>query len=189
MIHLTIDNHNFTVSKQTLEKFDFFKGLLEIQQNNLILDNINPITFSNMISTMENKDIIKDIAILSDQLGLNYENPYLDKYICAKNKCNNLALKNAYCNLHTCQYENCKNQTLKGYKYCYLHKCWRHRCNNIALPRYCEVHKCIVLGCQDLALPYYCDNHKCEVYGCTKIKLNLDLDLGCPYCEMHEYSS
>src|SRR6266705_6406949 len=97
-IHLTIQGHDFHIPKQTLEKFDFFKGLLEIQQDNFELYDICPYTFNNIINLINKSNLEKDAAILSDKLGLERdESIFTSSYYCKKDDCNLFVLNGKYC--------------------------------------------------------------------------------------------
>lgn len=130
-IHLTIKDKKFYVSKDVLLKFDFFRGLFEVQENDLVLDDdICPDTFKIILDMQQGNNILLNVAMLCDKLGLNQKNPQLQEYTCHEENCSKLSLNEKFCVIHKCSHLLCSNLKKDNLLYCDKHTCNEKKCHN-----------------------------------------------------------
>lgn len=200
-IHLIFETEELDVDKNILLQFEYFRNLLDMQPDNIKITNVNIILFKILVHMIQNNDVIKDIAILSDFLGHDSECKPLADCKCAIEQCNKIALNTNYCEQHTCIVKDCENG-IDSNKYCFFHKC--KICKNIKYDNfdYCLMHKCIINDCHyskelglDMCISHkcykdkcsnqrmqpfaYCVTHKCRIKDCGSLNNNHD------YCYEH----
>lgn len=119
LVHLIVDNEEFDVSRTTLEKAHFFRGLLEIESDNIKVENVSPVLFKTLITILEMKDnSANDLAILYEYLGFEEKCELLSNYKCKIVNCGGKRFNYHYCVDHKC----IENQCLYGNKACTNHK-------------------------------------------------------------------
>lgn len=173
-VHVIVDNEKFDVLRQTLEKASFFKGLLEIENDNIKVENISPILFRTLITILEMKDnSARDLAILYEYLGFDEKCELLINHKCVIENCNNMHLLGKYCELHRCHIEECANIKIGNSNYCITHKC--SLCESMMIDKgCCDTHKCIN---EDCSFPRknihsnFCNACNCDIELCTEQKL------------------
>lgn len=196
LIHITLNNQSFDIPKDILERFDFFKGMLEIESNNLSIDNpeISADDFKVFIMMICNKDICKDITILYDMLGYNDEHRYklISSYYCTRQDCTKIKLdKSIYCAIHeaNCRISKCENDKYKSSQYCLDHKCLVDDCLDYRFDdyNYCDNHNiCSADDCKYNREPGnkscvgYCYRESCFKEGCYN-----RVSLFSLYCSSH----
>lgn len=143
-INLTVEGKEFNISRELLEKSDYFKGLLDIQDNNLVITDISAKDFKLLIYLLESPDsVMERVADLFDYLGFKHDCVSFKKYHCLARGCERLGGFSSYyfCTEHYCRTPDCLFEVVKGSDYC--------------------IHcKCANEGCKDLAIFHYCNNHK-----------------------------
>ena len=192
-IHLTIDNQEtdeieeFNVSRDILSKSEYFKGLLEIQNDNIQLHNINPKHFKMMLWMIESEtDVMKDIVKLFDYCGFDNDCPSLNKYVCVIGGCSKIA-DEKYCILHKCYAATCQNKKRDSSICCSSHKCSIVNCVNHMYDncKLCTDHKCQYQQCVERphVLFRFCMEHVCKYDAiCNKQIMSQDTQ----FCEDHK---
>lgn len=168
MLTIKVRDREFEVDVELLSKFDFFQGILELQDGGPIILDMCPYTFKNVIDVIQQKDIINDVAIICDAWGLKEKSELLKKYQCKNKECSNFALEiSMYCNLHICHAENCFNGQKDGSDYCCDHTCQKGLCKHYVLVfNFCDIHKCSVADCGNVKYnDLYCIDHSCQKCG------------------------
>lgn len=174
-VHLTVSGKDFYVPRHILRKSNYFRGLLEIKDDDLEVLNITPLIFENIIAILsDNINIAKEIAIACDYLEIDDKLEFVN-YYCINKECNRISLDGDYCVIHKCPIEGCRD-TKENNKYCKSHTCMIKDCINFAninkYSNYCDVHKCIGEGCiRQKQYNNVCDLCKCKTSGCHQQKL------------------
>lgn len=183
LIHITINGQPFDLPKSLVEKFDFFKSIIEAQkiisdqsEDNIVISNpdISADVFKMLTTMLNNGNMIKEIIKMYDMLGYNDIIKYdlLEPYYCSREDCTNFKEKqNRFCNTHKCNctINNCKNNTETG-KYCSMHKCIVNNCDHKKKTsyQYCALHNiCAQSSCNNFRAKGtnekgYCTNHVCS---------------------------
>lgn len=173
MINLSIKGKTFTVPKQILEKMGLFRELLEIKDNDLEIDNVDPFFFKILIFQLTNKvDFKRELASLCDFVNLEGRLSMIEECYCMFKYCNNIAFDMDYCELHRCKFQGCKNYEYRN-KYCSKHECNTYNCHefnkNHEICNYCDMHKCYIPNCtRESVHKGYCAFHVAISYECTK---------------------
>lgn len=188
LINLTLNNTQFVIPSELLEKSDFFRGLLDIDGDNLIINNeeLSVDVFRILIMMVQNdRDIIKDLAKMYDVLGFDDNYKILKSYYCLQKGCNRIKLGGSYCEVHQynhnrCMRIGCEEDVECSFTYCIRHKCIVKDChndrqfNNINCD-YCVVHNICLKGtcARPRKLHHWnvnkvglCKVHSCRVLGC-----------------------
>lgn len=169
LVNLTVEGKEFTISRELLEKSDYFKGLLDIQDNNLVITDISAKDFKLLIYLLESPDsVMERVADLFDYLGFKHDCVSFKKYHCFARECDKLGGFSSYyfCKEHKCRTVDCLFEVVKGSEYC--------------------VHcKCVKEGCKELATSHYCVNHK----GVFNEYINQCTPVSKCYCSLSTSSS
>lgn len=184
MINLIFDNEEIDVDKDTLMKFEYFRNLFEISENNIKIENIDADIFKVLICMMKyESDIVEKAAILSDFLGCKTVCQSLINYRCAIVGCNNISLNKLYCVWHKCKVDGCIGGN-SNHGYCNMHRCIYAKCENIKYInfQYCILHKCSIDECvYGATLNYkFCSDHSCYSDYCPNEQW-----IGNIYCYTH----
>lgn len=181
-VHLIFDDEELDVNKDILMKFDYFRNLFDISQDNIKINNIDITTFKQLISMWDNEANEKNIMTLADFLGCNSLCKSMTNYKCGLLTCNKIALNGSFCDCHKCSVEGCENGS--AHKYCLSHKCGTYGCTNIHIEKglYCINHTCSIDMCINYSISDYvfCREHKCLIGTCPNVKSYYSC-----FCETH----
>lgn len=121
IVHLTVKGEKFAVPRDILLNSAHFKQLLDIQDNNLDIQNIDPLWFKLMILELtETLDVKQEMAKLCDFLVLDKQINVISELYCKMENCNRVAGDDKYCIVHKCDIEGCVNRKMRGY-FCVQH--------------------------------------------------------------------
>lgn len=191
-IHLIIGNTEFDVPRELLEKSAFFRGMLEIQGDNLQIDNVSPEIFGILIYMLKhgNENVITELVNLYEYLNFEMNCITLATSYCTTNSCTKMIIKGKYCELHKCRALNCANVKSSGFDYCTTHMCKTSGCTSILLDgkegyncrNYCEAHRCKRNECERQGAFWgLCEHHKCNINFCTNEAARY-----AQYCDEHK---
>lgn len=178
IIHLIVNDKDYYVPKDVLENVDLFSGMLQFQENDLIISDINPLIFEIFITELTKSiNIKKELEQLCDQLGTNVRLDLINDSYCGNRICSRMAFDKRFCLLHKCQVDNC-TEYKKNKKYCHKHNCTYTGCENEKLSgkgglhKYCNEHECIANNCDQLKInTKYCSSHNCKYANCENERL------------------
>lgn len=193
VIHITLNGTDFDIPKDILLESDFFRGMLDIEENNLVID--NPEISVDILKTLlmmvsDENGLTKELAKLYDMLGFDNRYKTIKYYYCTIGGCTKICKIGKICNIHKCTKETCVERKWKNL-YCKRHTCIIANCNNQTYENeyYCCVHiKCTVENCikhikRDKHGPFiasYCYIHACIAEYCYDIKYS-----NSNYCFQH----
>lgn len=184
---VVVEGKELSISENLIKSCDLLRGLFEIQQDKIELNEKIPYGLLYiLVNILENDNIQNELAELYECMGFQKKCNVL-KY-CTSGKCMNMSFDHKYCAVHKCQIDDCEKEPIYNYNYCYLHKCGERGCYNnksdsIAA---CGMHKCSIDSCPNLKDKHlheglYCEYHYCNYDKCSKFKINSK-----SFCEDHK---
>lgn len=158
-VKIIFNGEAFYISRKVLEESDFFRGMLLIENDDLVLNNmdIDISVFRMFVLMIQNVNLV-DVVKLYDYFGFEQKYEIIKSYLCMKDDCNKVAFKNKFCVLHKCVFNDCEEEKVNTYDYCVKHKCFVEKCNDIRYEKdmYCVNHgKCHLVGCDNNRMSYY----------------------------------
>lgn len=184
-VKVTFNKEVFYIPRNVLEESDFFRGMLLIESDNLVINmDIDMNVFRVFVLMIQNVNISQKLAEMHDMFGFNSAYEDIKSYICAQEDCNKIAFSGRYCVVHKCMFSDCGEDRCDGYDYCRMHKCLASYCkeknsDEHNIRGYCSIHiKCKVASCaNNRKMTYiktkdygYCCDHSCREFDCEKFK-------------------
>lgn len=184
-VHLIFDTETIVINRNTLLQFGYFRNLLEISPDYIKITNVNVDLFKILIKMLENNNLIKEIAQLSDFLDHDGGCEQLSEFKCHVQSCNKISLNKSFCEQHKCVVDLCQGGQINDLKYCIDHicKCSFEMCNDMQYnSNYCIKHKCVVNDCHIECIEGFtlCYSHRCHMIVCPNKVIEMRY-----FCEIH----